>query len=68
MPITITVDNDTGTANVQDLALDQSTVDPDAIPLIDDGQTHIVTVVLGDRTPRAGQPPARSATESSPAR
>jgi cellobiose phosphorylase len=49
---------------VRSAALDGTAVDPDAIPLIDDGQNHTVVAVLGDPAARALPSAARTTTDS----
>jgi cellobiose phosphorylase/cellulose synthase/poly-beta-1,6-N-acetylglucosamine synthase-like glycosyltransferase len=50
-------------SGVRDAALDGSAIDPDAIPLLDDGQRHEILVELGDRAARRA-PSARTTTGS----
>jgi cyclic beta-1,2-glucan glucanotransferase len=64
----ITVQNpDHRSSGVRSAVLDGSAVDPDAIPLVDDGQAHTVIVVLGDPASR-GVAAAGRAAAGSPAR
>jgi cyclic beta-1,2-glucan synthetase len=49
-------------SGVRSVELDGAAVDPDAIPLIDDGRTHEVVVQLGDPGARAISAPAAAGT------
>jgi cyclic beta-1,2-glucan synthetase len=62
----ITVHNpDHRSSGVQSAELDGVAVDPDAIPIADDGEAHTVVVVLGD--PAARVPPAAARATTGPA-
>jgi len=54
-------------SGVRSAELDGVAVDPDAIPLVDDGQSHTVVAVLGDPAARA-VPAGAGATTGSPVR
>ncbi|MFL6279910.1 MAG: GH36-type glycosyl hydrolase domain-containing protein [Vicinamibacterales bacterium] len=51
-------------SGVRSAELDGSAVDPDAIPVLDDGQTHSVVVVLGDPAARVVPGVGRTTTGS----
>jgi cyclic beta-1,2-glucan synthetase len=46
---------------VRSAELDGSPIDPTAIPVLDDGQRHVVTIQLGDPSGRGGQDSSKSA-------
>ena len=59
----IAVENpDHRSSGVRSVVLDGSAVDPDAIPLVDDGQAHTVVVVLGDPAARTASATAKTTT------
>ena len=47
---------------VRSAELDGAAIDPDAIPLLDDGRAHTVVVQLGDPAARVVSPPVRAST------
>jgi cyclic beta-1,2-glucan synthetase len=61
----IVVENpDHRSSGVRSVVLDGSEVDPDAIPLVDDGQAHTVVIVLGDPAARGVAAAGRAASGS----